>query len=361
AQSRVLEEALMQSGIPYRVYGGMRFYERAEVKDALAYLRLAVYRDDDASFERIVNTPPRGIGERTVEHLRARARSDRCSLWQASVTTLRDKLLPARALTSLDLFLRLIHGIGEGIPEMPLHEALEGAVQVSGLIGYYRKDKGEMGESRIENLEELVSAAREFQINPDLHGDLPPLQAFLSHAALESGDTQADAFSDGVQLMTLHSAKGLEFPNIFLVGMEEGLFPHQHSSQDTAQLEEERRLCYVGITRAQRRLMLTYAQHRRLHGSEYYPRPSRFLRELPAKLIDEVRLGGTVTRALFRRDDSPEFAEGFRLGQRVVHAKFGEGVVLNVEGHGSHARIQVNFEQAGSKWLVLAYANLQPA
>ena len=362
AQSRVLEETLMQSAIPYRVYGGMRFYERAEIKDALAYLRLAVYDNDDASFERIVNTPPRGIGERSVEHLRARARADRCSLWQAAVTTMRDKLLASRSLGSLDQFLRLIHGIGEGITGMPLHEALDGTIKASGLIGHYRKEPGERGESRIENLEELVNAAREFQVIPELHGDLSPLQAFLAHAALESGDTQADAFADGVQLMTLHSAKGLEFANVFLVGVEEGLFPHQHSSQDPGQLEEERRLCYVGITRTQRCLWLSYAQHRRLHGSDYYPRPSRFLGELPAELMDEVRLGGTVTQALFRREAAAAAAEGgFRLGQRVVHSRFGEGVVLNVEGHGSHTRIQVNFESSGSKWLVLAYAGLQPA
>ena len=362
AQSRIMEESLMQAGIPYRVYGGMRFYERAEIKDALAYLRLASFRDDDASFERIVNLPPRGIGQRTVEHLRTRARADGISLWQAALVTMRDRLLPARALSALDQFLRLVHGQGEGLAEVPLHEALDAVINASGLIPHYRKETGEKGESRVENLGELVNAAREFQLNPELHGDLQPLQAFLAHAALESGDTQAGANADGAQLMTLHSAKGLEFAHVFLVGMEEGLFPHQRSSQDVRQLEEERRLCYVGITRARRSLTLSYAQHRRLHGAEFYPQASRFLREIPPELIEEVRLGGSVAQNLFRRPETTACEEGsFRLGQRVVHARFGEGVVLNLEGHGSHARIQVNFQAAGSKWLVVAYANLQPA
>jgi DNA helicase-2/ATP-dependent DNA helicase PcrA len=362
AQSRVLEETLLQSGMPYRVYGGMRFYERAEIKDALAYLRLAAYQDDDASFERIVNLPPRGIGQRTMEHLRGVARGNRCSLWQAALVTMRDKSLPARALASLDGFLRVIHGISSGLGTAPLEEAMQLAVAGGGLREHYEKEKGERGASRVENLEELVSAARDFEVNPNVHGDLPPLQAFLAHAALESGDTQADAMADGVQLMTLHSAKGLEFPAVFMVGMEEGLFPHQHSSRDAVRLEEERRLCYVGITRARERITLSHAQHRRLHGADLYPQPSRFLRELPAEALEEVRLGGSVTQKLFSRDDgaSGATADGFRLGQRVMHARFGEGIVLNLEGSGSHARVQVNFETAGSKWLVLAYANLEP-
>jgi DNA helicase-2/ATP-dependent DNA helicase PcrA len=362
AQSRIIEETLMQSGIPYRVYGGMRFYERAEIKDALAYLRLAAFRDDDASFERIVNTPPRGIGQRTVEHLRQVARDNRVSLWQAALITMRDKSLQARALGALDGFLRIIHALGEAIPSLPLEEAMQAAIDAGGLVEHFRKEAGERGESRIENLEELVSAAREFEVNPDLHGDVPPLQAFLAHAALESGETQAQGHTDAVQLMTLHAAKGLEFDSVFLVGMEEGLFPHQRSSTDPAQLEEERRLCYVGITRARERLILSYAQSRRLHGAEFHHPPSRFLRELPPELVEEVRLGGSVTQALFSRGREESVNDGvIRLGQRVVHARFGEGVVLNVEGHGSHARVQVNFERAGSKWLVLAYAGLQPA
>jgi DNA helicase-2/ATP-dependent DNA helicase PcrA len=358
AQSRVLEETLLQAGMPYRVYGGMRFYERAEIKDALAYLRLAIHADDDASFERIVNLPPRGIGQRTMDHLRSSARGNRSSLWQAALVVMRDQSLPSRALAALDGFLRVIHGIRSGIESAPLEEAVRLAIAGGGIREHYEKEKGERGASRLENLDELVGAARDFEVNPDVHGDLPPLQAFLAHAALESGDTQADAHADGVQLMTLHSAKGLEFPSVFLVGMEEGLFPHQHSSRDASQLEEERRLCYVGLTRAKERITLSHAQHRKLHGADLYPQPSRFLQELPAEIVDEVRLGGAVTQALFSRRGAAE-AGGFRLGQRVSHARFGEGVVLNVEGSGSHARVQVNFETAGSKWLVLAYANLE--
>ncbi|MEX2523774.1 MAG: DNA helicase II [Gammaproteobacteria bacterium] len=368
AQSRVLEEILMQSGVPYRVYGGMRFYERAEIKDALAYLRLAVFREDDASFERIVNTPTRGIGQRTVDELRAIVKRDNVPLWQAAQQVLQDKSLASRSLAALENFLGLIYRLGRDIKGLPLEEAMDAVIKQSGLIDHFRKEKGEKGLARIENLEELVTAAREFQVNKDIHGDLEPLPAFLSHAALESGETQADAWTDSVNLMTLHAAKGLEFPHIYLVGLEEGLFPHQRSSSDPVQLEEERRLCYVGITRAQETVTITFAQHRRLHGSDYYPQPSRFLRELPAELLNEVRLGGSINQDVFSRRESVSSSRGdngsdsdFNLGQRVVHARFGEGVVLNLEGKGSHARVQVNFERAGSKWLVLAYAGLEPA
>lgn len=363
AQSRVLEEILMQSNIPYRVYGGMRFYERAEIKDVLAYLRLASFRDDDASFERIVNTPTRGIGQRTLEELRMQARRDNISLWQSAVQILTDKSLSARALSALEHFLKLVHLIGAEIGPLPLDEAVDTVIKHSGLIEHFQKEKGEKGQARIENMEELVSAAREYEVNKEVHGDLEPLQAFLSHAALEAGDTQADAYTDCVNLMTLHSAKGLEFPSVYLVGMEEGLFPHQRSSSDPSQLEEERRLCYVGITRAKEHLTLTFAQHRRLHGADYYPQPSRFISEIPSDLINEVRLGGaTVSQEIFSRSLEASTEEGnFSLGQRVVHQRFGEGVVLNLEGSGSHARVQVNFEQAGSKWLVVAYAGLQVA
>ena len=362
AQSRVLEEVLMQSGVPYRVYGGMRFYERAEIKDALAYLRLAAYHDDDASFERIVYTPTRGIGQRTVEELRMRARQENLSLWRAAEQILLEKMLPARALNALEGFLKLVFTMGKEIAALELEESMATIIKGSGLIDYYRKEKGEKGTARIENLEELVTAAKEFEVNKEIHGDLEPLPAFISHAALESGETQADVHSDFVHLMTMHSAKGLEFPHVYLVGMEEGLFPHQRSSEELVQLEEERRLCYVGITRAQHRLTLTHTQHRRLHGSEYYPQPSRFLGELPVEYINEIRLGGVTQYAgTGNTEQLQDSHPGIDLGQRVLHAKFGEGVVLNIEGRGSHTRIQVNFEGAGSKWLVLAYAELQPA
>ncbi|MFQ5661473.1 MAG: DNA helicase II [Gammaproteobacteria bacterium] len=360
--SRVLEESLMRADVPYRVYGGLRFYERAEIKDALAYVRLAVYQADDASFERIVNTPARGIGQRTLDALRSLSKRDNCSLWQAAQRIVQEKLLSARALGALEQFLRLIHQMSQTVRTLSLDEAADLVVKQSGLIEHYRKEKGEKGVARIENMEELVSAAREFRVDRDVHGDMEPLAAFLAHATLESGETQAGAYSDCVHLMTLHSAKGLEFPNIYLVGMEEGLFPHQRSSGSAMQLEEERRLCYVGITRARQRLFLTCAQHRRMHGADYYPQPSRFIRELPAELIEEVRLGGMVREILFNSGagevDTPS---DFTLGQRVMHAKFGEGTVLNLEGQGNNTRVQVNFEIAGAKWLVLAYANLQQA
>ena len=359
ATSRVLEEALMQARVPYRVFGGMRFYERMEIKDALAYLRLAVYRDDDASFERIVNTPSRGIGQRSLEELRATARRDNVPLWSAARALVADKLLPARSVSALERFLSLVEGMAESISGKGLEEAMDSVIKASGLIVHFRKERGERGLARVENLEELVSAAGQFTVDKDVHGEVEPLTAFLSHAALEAGETQADAFTDAVNLMTLHTAKGLEFDRVYLVGMEEGLFPHQRSSGDPAQLEEERRLCYVGITRARARLTLSYARHRRMHGAEFYPQPSRFLGEIPPEFIDEVRLGGAIAGD-FVNNTQPDADAPFGPGQRVLHARFGEGTVMNLEGRGSHARIQVNFEQAGAKWLVLAYANLQP-
>jgi DNA helicase II / ATP-dependent DNA helicase PcrA len=360
AQSRVLEETLMQAGIPYRVYGGMRFYERAEIKDALAYLRLATYTDDDASFERIINTPARGIGQRTVEELRIVAKKNNSSLWQSAQQLVQEKSISARAVNALESFLLLIHQIHQSNRDLPLDEMLDNVIKRSGLIEYFQKEKGERGLARIENLEELVTAAGEFEMPDDEKETLEPLQAFLAHAALEAGETQASAWSDCVHLMTMHSAKGLEFPNVYMVGMEEGLFPHQRSSEDPVQLEEERRLCYVGITRAQKTLTLTLAQHRRLHGSDYYPQPSRFIRELPDDVIAGVRLGNAgLPQSLFVTQKEQENQSGLSLGQRVIHKKFGEGVILNLEGSGENVRVQVNFEQAGSKWLVAAYANLQ--
>ena len=362
AQSRVLEEALLRSKIPYRVYGGVRFYERMEIKNALAYVRIATFQDDDVSFERIINTPTRGIGNKTVEELRAIAKNDNCSLWKAAFHIIEHKLLSARAINSLEEFIRLIKKMSLTASELTLDEQVDGIIKLSGLINHFKKEKGEKGLARIENLEELVKAASEFEVGDDEElKEMNAMQAFLAHAALESGETQADDKSNCVHLMTLHSAKGLEFPSIYLVGMEEGLFPHQRSSNDLKQLEEERRLCYVGITRAKKTLTLTYTQYRRLHGSDYYPQPSRFINEIPAELLCEIRLGGSVTESLFRNEETKSSGKDgqLTLGQRVSHAKFGEGVILNLEGNGSHMRIQVNFEKAGSKWLVASYANLQ--
>jgi DNA helicase-2/ATP-dependent DNA helicase PcrA len=358
AQSRLFEEALIQGAIPYRVYGGLRFFERAEIKDALAYLRLIGNPEDDTSFERAVNTPPRGIGAKTLDTLREQAREGGSSLWRASEALLAAGALPPKAAGSLGGFLALIRDRRTAREGSELSDLCAQVIVAAGLPEHYKKAKDGKGVDRIENLEELVNATRRFaQQMEDDEGD--PLGAFLSHAALEAGEAQADQFEDGVQLMTLHSAKGLEFPIVFLVGVEEGLFPHSMSADDPDRLEEERRLCYVGMTRAMHQLYLTHAESRRLHGSENYPFPSRFLRELPSELVEEVR-GGGVSRHGRSAPPSGEQAGGFRLGQRVSHPKFGEGVVLNTEGKGTSARIQVNFEAVGSKWLVLAYARLEP-
>ena len=363
AQSRVLEEALLSSKIPYRVYGGVRFYERMEIKDALAYVRIATFHDDDISFERIINTPTRGIGSRTIEELRIVAKKDNCSLWAAAHHIIEHKLLSPRAVNALEEFIRLVQRMSLTKSQPALDDRVDSIIKLSGLINHFKKEKGEKGLARIENLEELVKASSEFELddNEELK-EMSAMQAFLAHAALESGETQAGDKSNCVHLMTLHSAKGLEFPSIFLVGMEEGLFPHQRSSGDLKQLEEERRLCYVGITRARKLLTLTYTQYRRLHGSDYYPQPSRFIDEIPAELLSEIRKGGNVPESLFRKKVTRTGSKDgkLRLGQRVSHTKFGEGVILNLEGDGDNMRIQVNFEKAGSKWLVASYANLQP-
>ncbi len=364
AQSRLFEEALMAAGIPYRVYGGLRFFERAEIKDALAYLRLAANPADDAAFERIVNTPPRGIGERTLAALRERARARNTTLWQASLEL--DSVAP-RARNALAAFRSLIEGIALELEGLELEAQVRQAIERSGLVEHYGRESGERGQARIENLEELVNAARGFR--PEAAAMAPgepevpeePLAAFLAHAALEAGERQAGPSEDCVHLMTLHSAKGLEFPLVFIAGLEEGLFPHQMSLQEPGRLEEERRLCYVGMTRARRLLYLSCAESRRLHGSDSPQLPSRFLREIPGELIEEVRPRVQVSRPV-HRGPAPEpgaAGAGLGLGQRVRHARFGEGVVLNYEGAGAAARVQVNFESAGSKWLVLAYAGLE--
>ena len=291
AQSRVFEEALIQHRIPYKVYGGLRFFERAEIKDALAYLRLIANRDDDASFERIVNLPTRGIGAKTIDQLRETARGAGSSLWRAAGAALGDTTA-GRGSLALHGFLALIERLGRDIDGMPLHEQVDHVINNSGLIEHFKKDKADRGEARIENLEELVSAARGYEPEDQ---ELPPLQSFLAHAVLESGETQGDAWDDCVQMMTLHTAKGLEFPLVFLAGIEDGLFPHQRSLNELESLEEERRLCYVGITRAMQQLYLTYAEQRRMHGVDSYNAPSRFIQELPPALLEEVRPRARVT------------------------------------------------------------------
>ncbi|MFC4525987.1 DNA helicase II [Dyella halodurans] len=373
AQSRNFEEQLMQRDIRFRVYGGQRFFDRAEIKDALAYLRLSSNRHDDAAFERAVNTPPRGIGDRTLDVLRRRARAENSSMWEATLGELGGgQELAGRAKNAVKAFLVLIDDMarafaGTGVGDaLALAEQIDHAITQTGLRDFYEKDSRGNAESRVENLDELVNVASRFELTQDdIDAGLSELSAFLSHAALEAGEGQGEAWDDCVQLMTLHSAKGLEFPIVFLVGMEEGLFPSQRSVEDEGRLEEERRLAYVGITRARERLFITHAESRRMHGTEMLARPSRFLAEIPPELIDEVRPRVQVSRPLYgarpgAASSSLQESMPLQLGQRVSHPSFGEGVVVSAEGSGAHTRIQVNFSSSGSKWLVYAYANLTP-
>ena len=397
AQSRVFEEALLAAGIPYKVYGGLRFFERAEIKDALAYLRLIANRHDDASFDRVVNMPPRGVGAKTMDAVRACAAESGTSLWSGARDCLGDGRLASRAKRAIGGFLELVDNLGADTRDLVLHEQVSQVTEASGLLAHHGRAGNETAEARVENLEELVNSA--LGLIRDDDSELSPLDEFLSYAVLESGESQAGSGQEAVQLMTLHSAKGLEFPLVFVCGLEEGLFPHSRSIDDVGGLEEERRLCYVGLTRAQRKLYLTHAEQRRLHGSYRYTTPSRFIREIPHNLLEDMGQRMTVSRPVYRRgqrgerfgkrsgeryggrpgdryggpaggmsrgapgglppgmsggDDAP-----MRLGQRVRHPKFGDGVVLAWEGSGSHARVQVNFETAGTKWLVLAYAKLE--
>lgn len=361
AQSRVIEEALMQSGIPYRVYGGLRYFDRAEIKDALAYLRIINNRTDDPAFERIINTPTRGIGNKTVGIIRDYARTNACTLWAALEALIEEKAFSTRAETALLSFVNLINSMAEKSMTMDLHKQVEFVLYSSGLIEHYRKEKGEKGLTRIENLEELVNAAHQFTQEGTMDDDMPPLAAFLSYAALESGEEQADEYEDSIQLMTLHSAKGLEFPVVFLGGCEEELFPHYLSMNDPRGMEEERRLCYVGMTRAMRKLYMTYAEVRRMHGKESYHRPSRFLHEVPAEMIEEVRFRAKVSRPqVVRNSFRPQSQGRFRIGQEVEHRVFGIGTVIDAEGDGQDMKLRVRFEQAGIGTKVLISSYLEP-
>lgn len=363
AQSRVMEENLIQQGIPYRVYGGLRFFERAEIKDAMAYLRLLANPHDDTAFDRVINTPTRGIGNTTLDIIRVYAKDHQTTLWQAAEYCIEQGILTKRAATAVSGFFRLIKYLEEESKGLALHEQCKLTINQTGLRDHFAKDKSDKGQTRLDNLDELITACRNFEQSFDQEDNGPePLSAFLSHAALEAGEAQADEWEDCVQLMTMHSAKGLEFPLVFIAGLEEGLFPHKMSMDDPDGLEEERRLCYVGITRAEQKLVMSYAEKRRMHGVDNYTRPSRFLGEIPSELVHEVRPKVQVSRPAFSHNamsaDTADFP--YRLGQTVSHPKFGDGIVLNLEGHGPHARIQVNFGQHGAKWLVIQFANLAP-
>jgi DNA helicase-2/ATP-dependent DNA helicase PcrA len=367
AQSRALEEALIQAQVAYRVYGGLRFFERAEIKDTLAYLRLIASRADDAAFERAVNTPARGIGGKTLEQVRARAQADNQTLWEAVLGELAGSSLNGRAKTALRAFIELIEQLDRDTRGMTLAEQIDHALKASGLYSHYAEESRGTLDARTDNLDELVTVASRFARVEVEEGaePLPELIGFLAYASLEAGEGQAESWQDCVQLMTLHAAKGLEFPLVCIVGMEEGLFPGQKSMEEAGRLEEERRLAYVGITRARQKLLLCYAETRRIHGMDTFGAPSRFLREIPTDVLNEVRprvqvsrpnYGSTAPRARFVAEPAPS---GLKLGAAVRHAKFGLGVITDFEGDGPHTRVQVNFEDEGSKWLVVSYANLQ--
>ncbi|MAM87716.1 MAG: DNA helicase II [unclassified Hahellaceae] len=379
AQSRVIEEALVRHGVAYRVYGGLRFYDRLEIRNALAYLRLLRLPQDDAAFERIVNIPPRGIGAKTLAQIREESASGGGSLWQASIDLLQRGEIRGKAQKGLAQLVEVIIELQQLSTELSLKKLVAAVLDKSGLLQFHANEKGDKGEMRRENLQEMVNAVAEYDESAD-----EPLAEFLANAALDAGEQQANEEQDAVQLMTLHSAKGLEFPLVFLVGMEEGLFPHSMSLEEVGRLEEERRLCYVGVTRAMNKLVLTFAECRRLYGQDKYNPVSRFVREIPTECLQEVRLHSVVTKPMFgqraRFDSLPGQAAHMRpnvdsgvfmpgLGSRVRHSKFGEGTVLNFEGDGAHARIQVKFEQlpddqsktSATKWLILSMAKLEPA
>lgn len=368
AQSRVLEEQLLQAGINYRVYGGMKFFERAEIKDSLGYMRLMLNQEDDSALERVINLPARGIGESTLNLLRNYAKTNQLSLWQAAKKTVALEQLTARALGAVGKFLELITKMVVAVAEQPLHKQLEYVLQTSGLQDHYAKERNERGRARVENLQELIHAAQQFA---EEGGDLT---SFLTYAALEAGEGQEEGENDCIQLMTLHAAKGLEFKVVFICGMEAGLFPHQLSINEPGGLEEERRLCYVGMTRAMEQLYLCYAQSRRIRGHETYRQPSRFLNEIPRELIKGLdsltRISNPVsvssaskqvtTAKMVTASSNHTIANtGLKMGQQVRHKKFGEGVILDYEGSGDYTRIQVRFATAGTKWLVASYAKLE--
>ena len=363
AQSRILEDAILNSELPYRIYGGVRFYERMEIKNALAYAKLAINKNNDSQFERVINTPTRGIGVKTMDQIREHAKKDNLSLWQASEQIIANK--ETKSAQNISNFFDVI----EKLEGMNFNENLdtffENVISLSGLKEFHGKEPGEKGRSRVENLEELISATSEFfSLGEDKNDERSLLEHFLDQASLDAGENQANENEDAIQMMTLHSSKGLEFPLVFIAGCEEGLFPHRRSAEDPKQLAEERRLCYVGMTRAMERLYLTHAESRNIYGIDSFSPVSRFIKEIPEELIYEIRV--STETEIKDKGFEPRIVGGtdhnegkFSLGDRVVHKNFGEGVILNYEGDGSNARVEVNFDNGGIKWLVLSFANLE--
>jgi len=381
AQSQAHEYELVKRGIPYRVYGGLRFYDRAEIKDALAYMRLAANHNDDAAFERIINTPTRGIGSKTVDTIRQAGKQKQQNLWHSAVELIADKELTPRASTAVQKFIDLIDELQiNDADTISLAEQVSHIIEVSLLKEFHGKENNERSQAKQENLDELINAAKRFDdegdplleaMKEDIFQDnqetepaaTNPMAEFLAHAALEAGEGQAEEWQDCVQLMTLHSAKGLEFELVFLCGLEQGLFPHKNALQDYVggRLEEERRLCYVGITRARQQLHLSHAESRTLYGRTEPSYASQFLTEIPAELVNQVRAvqntinsGYGAAKYASHQSDNGEFS----IGQQVSHKKFGDGIVTAIEGSGARARVQVSFDTNGTRWLMLNIANL---
>ena len=365
AQSRAIEEAFLRASIPYRIYGGLRFYERLEIKNAIAYLRVVFNNKDNPSFERSISNPTRGVGEKTLAKIRQTAKKFNISYIKASAKLVDEGLISGRGGSGLKDYLDFIVGCKQFIAEHSLSELMELIIKESGLYAYHAKEPGEKGKTRTENLEELITATKNFEQSiKEEKSNLEIAQSYLDIISLDSGERQASEYDDAAQLMTMHSAKGLEFKLVLITGLEESLFPHGRSLESSAQLEEERRLCYVAITRAMEKLYITYAESRRLHGNDTFNPPSRFIKEVPKELIDEIRPRAQTNIPYNRKDFKEtklEFEQeiGVALGQKVKHKRFGEGIVLNYEGSGESARVQVNFDKSGTKWLVVTYANLE--
>ena len=361
AQSRVFEESLIYRNIAYRIYGGLRFFERAEIKDAMGYVRLIENTSDNIAFERIVNFPTRGIGLSTIEKIRSHASENHTDLFQSSIAIIES--LPARASNALQAFINLIEAISDSSKNLTLSEKVDSILMQSGLMSHYANDKTDKAGSKRENLDELVTAATQYAHEED--NEMNETQGFIALATLDSSGDSNKRNQDSVQLMTVHSAKGLEFPVVFLVGLEEDLFPSRQS-KDEQKLDEERRLCYVGMTRAMNTLTLSYASKRFIHGNSFYSMPSRFLDEIPINYLNYIKNSSSDMNSRSRQNDPSHYTKMtstsssiYSIGQVVKHAKFGLGTVVNCEGSGDSMRLQIKFQKVGTKWLISSYANLE--